>query len=97
MLTCHALSSPSGASAIQIIPSIQPIVDKLTVFQRTPAWVLPMAMRRPKWLKSPAASSGWYNWLQRQRLFWSLELLLGRTLINNHKSFIRKVILLAPC
>ncbi|GHF33728.1 Baeyer-Villiger monooxygenase [Kitasatospora xanthocidica] len=31
----------TGASAAQIIPSIQPEVGKLTVFQRTPAWVLP--------------------------------------------------------
>ncbi|MBV2156277.1 NAD(P)/FAD-dependent oxidoreductase [Kitasatospora sp. SUK 42] len=31
----------TGASAAQIIPAIQPVVGKLTVFQRTPAWVLP--------------------------------------------------------
>jgi cation diffusion facilitator CzcD-associated flavoprotein CzcO len=31
----------TGASAIQIIPSIAPIVDQLYVFQRTPAWVIP--------------------------------------------------------
>ena len=31
----------TGASAIQIVPRIQPHVDALTVFQRTPAWVLP--------------------------------------------------------
>ncbi|GAA2456605.1 NAD(P)/FAD-dependent oxidoreductase [Streptomyces macrosporus] len=31
----------TGASAIQIIPEIQPVVGKLTVFQRTPAWVMP--------------------------------------------------------
>ncbi len=31
----------TGASAVQIIPSIQPTVGRLTVFQRTPAWVLP--------------------------------------------------------
>lgn len=31
----------TGASAIQIIPAIAPFVDHLTVFQRTPAWVLP--------------------------------------------------------
>ncbi|WP_083976068.1 flavin-containing monooxygenase [Kitasatospora azatica] len=31
----------TGASAIQIVPSIQPKVGRLTVFQRTPAWVLP--------------------------------------------------------
>jgi cation diffusion facilitator CzcD-associated flavoprotein CzcO len=31
----------TGASAIQIIPSIQPKVRELTVFQRTPPWVVP--------------------------------------------------------
>ncbi|MBF6542181.1 flavin-containing monooxygenase [Nocardia brasiliensis] len=31
----------TGASAVQIIPSIAPEVGKLTVFQRTPVWSLP--------------------------------------------------------
>jgi len=31
----------TGASAIQIVPRLQPIVDALTVFQRTPPWVMP--------------------------------------------------------
>jgi cation diffusion facilitator CzcD-associated flavoprotein CzcO len=31
----------TGASAVQFIPEIQPKVQKLTLFQRTPAWVLP--------------------------------------------------------
>src|SRR5439155_13615636 len=31
----------TGASAIQIIPEIQPRVGQLFVFQRTPPWVLP--------------------------------------------------------
>ncbi|MET8875918.1 NAD(P)/FAD-dependent oxidoreductase [Nocardia sp. NPDC004604] len=31
----------TGASAIQYIPEIQPKVEHLTLFQRTPAWVLP--------------------------------------------------------
>lgn len=31
----------TGASAIQIVPNIQPLVEKLELFQRTPAWVLP--------------------------------------------------------
>ena len=30
----------TGASAIQIVPKIQPQVERLHVFQRTPAWVL---------------------------------------------------------
>jgi cation diffusion facilitator CzcD-associated flavoprotein CzcO len=31
----------TGASAIQFVPRIQPAVDALTVFQRTPPWILP--------------------------------------------------------
>ena len=31
----------TGASAIQIVPAIAPKVQQLTLFQRTPAWVLP--------------------------------------------------------
>ncbi len=31
----------TGASAIQIVPSIQPKVAALTIFQRTPGWVIP--------------------------------------------------------
>jgi cation diffusion facilitator CzcD-associated flavoprotein CzcO len=31
----------TGASAIQVIPSIAPEVERLTVFQRTPIWCLP--------------------------------------------------------
>jgi cation diffusion facilitator CzcD-associated flavoprotein CzcO len=44
----------TGASAIQIAPEIQPVVDRLVLFQRTPAWVLPRRDRRisaaEKWL-----------------------------------------------
>ncbi len=31
----------TGASAIQFVPAIQPLVQKLSLFQRTPAWVMP--------------------------------------------------------
>lgn len=31
----------TGASAIQFVPAIQPEVDQLTVFQRTPPWIMP--------------------------------------------------------
>ncbi|MER5216723.1 NAD(P)/FAD-dependent oxidoreductase [Streptomyces sp. NPDC002838] len=35
----------TGASAIQIVPAIQPLVEKLTLFQRTPPWVMPRVDR----------------------------------------------------
>lgn len=31
----------TGASAVQVIPEIAPIVEQLTVFQRTPIWCMP--------------------------------------------------------
>jgi cation diffusion facilitator CzcD-associated flavoprotein CzcO len=31
----------TGASAIQFVPQIQPLVSRLTVFQRTPPWIIP--------------------------------------------------------
>jgi cation diffusion facilitator CzcD-associated flavoprotein CzcO len=44
----------TGASAIQFVPRIQPLVNQLTVFQRTPPWVMPRRDRpisRPeRWL-----------------------------------------------
>ena len=36
----------TGASAVQIVPAIQPTVARLTLFQRTPAWVMPRRDRR---------------------------------------------------
>lgn len=31
----------TGASAVQVVPKIQPEVERVTVFQRTPPWILP--------------------------------------------------------
>jgi len=39
------VSIGTGGSAIQYLPEIAPKVKKLSVFQRTPAWVLPRDMR----------------------------------------------------
>lgn len=36
----------TGASAIQFVPEIQPMVGRLWLFQRTPPWVMPRAQRR---------------------------------------------------
>ena len=36
----------TGASAIQIVPRIQPEVKQLVLFQRTPAWIVPRRDRR---------------------------------------------------
>ncbi|MEV0602934.1 NAD(P)/FAD-dependent oxidoreductase [Streptomyces sp. NPDC050315] len=68
----------TGASAIQIVPEIQPTVERLTVFQRTPPWVMPRADRKitraEHWLhtKLPATR------VLRRQLLWGLrELQIG--------------------
>lgn len=35
----------TGASAIQLVPAIQPLVEKLYLFQRTPPWIVPRQQR----------------------------------------------------
>ena len=40
----------TGASAIQFVPQIQPLAARLTVFQRTPAWIMP---RRDRQISRP--------------------------------------------
>ncbi|MFP3991906.1 NAD(P)/FAD-dependent oxidoreductase [Streptomyces sp. E11-3] len=50
----------TGASAIQIVPEIQREVAQLTLFQRTPPWVLPRVDR---------AITGPERWLHRQLPF----------------------------
>ncbi|MFE2536728.1 flavin-containing monooxygenase [Streptomyces sp. NPDC059371] len=50
----------TGASAIQIVPAIQPDVARLTLFQRTPPWVMPRVDR---------AISGPERWLHRRLPF----------------------------
>ncbi|MEU6174312.1 NAD(P)/FAD-dependent oxidoreductase [Streptantibioticus parmotrematis] len=51
----------TGASAIQIVPAIQPRVDRLTVVQRTPPWVMPRMDRginaAEKWLHAKVPAS----------------------------------------
>ena len=44
----------TGASAVQVIPSIAPEVEQLTVFQRTPIWCLP----KPDGASRTAGSGG---------------------------------------
>jgi cation diffusion facilitator CzcD-associated flavoprotein CzcO len=41
----------TGASAVQIVPEIVAAAEQVTIFQRTPAWVLPKADRAygPRW------------------------------------------------
>lgn len=46
----------TGASAIQFVPEIQPVVGRLKLFQRTPAWMIP---------KPDGAFSNFTKWMFR--------------------------------
>jgi cation diffusion facilitator CzcD-associated flavoprotein CzcO len=64
----------TGASAIQIVPRIQPEVGRLHLFQRTPAWILPHRDRPVR----PLAKALYRNlpWLQqavRTGVYWWRE------------------------
>ncbi|OEV05247.1 flavin-containing monooxygenase [Streptomyces oceani] len=68
----------TGASAIQVVPAIAPEVDRLTVFQRTPPWVMPRVDRRisgaERWLHGRVPLTG----ALRRRLLWTIrELQVG--------------------
>ncbi|MFJ6012787.1 flavin-containing monooxygenase [Streptomyces sp. NPDC092952] len=68
----------TGASAIQIVPAIQPKVGRLTLFQRTPPWVMPRMDRRisgvERWLHRTLPVTG----TARRGLLWGIrELQVG--------------------
>ncbi|HEX5566366.1 MAG TPA: NAD(P)/FAD-dependent oxidoreductase [Streptomyces sp.] len=68
----------TGASAIQIVPEIQPLAGRLTLFQRTPPWILPRMDRKITGIERglharvPATSV-----LRRQMLWFVRELQVG--------------------
>jgi cation diffusion facilitator CzcD-associated flavoprotein CzcO len=64
----------TGASAIQFVPQIQPQVAQLTVFQRTPPWIL------PRWDRPFRPAEQWafrhlplVQRLARAGIYWSRE------------------------
>ena len=64
----------TGASAIQIVPAIQPDVGKLSLFQRTPAWVLPRRDREiTEKQKQRQRRFPLFNWLKRYWIFFERE------------------------
>ncbi len=73
----------TGASAIQIVPAIQPIVRHLTIFQRTAPWVVPHRNRRitdverSLYRRVPPAQR-----LVRDGIYWSREVLAAPLLRN---------------
>ncbi len=67
----------TGASAIQIVPSIQPTVGHLDLYQRTAPWVVPRPDRPIKpWLKKAYARVPGLQRLARAAIYWNRELLI---------------------
>jgi cation diffusion facilitator CzcD-associated flavoprotein CzcO len=72
----------TGASAIQFVPRIQPHVERLHVFQRTPPWILPHSDRRTTrveralWRALPRSQHLWRAgvWAGRESLVVGLAL-----------------------
>lgn len=64
----------TGGSAIQYCPEIAPQVQRLHVFQRTAAWVIPRDTRTyGEGAKLRFARHPWWRRLHRARLYWSNE------------------------
>ena len=65
----------TGASAIQFVPEIAPKAAKLTVFQRTPPWIIPkLDFPIPERWKNRFRRVPLPGWLFRTGLFWMYEL-----------------------
>ncbi len=66
----------TGASAVQVIPAIAPECGKLSVFQRTPAWVVPKRDKRySEGEKQFYARHPWALRASRALKYWTSELL----------------------
>jgi cation diffusion facilitator CzcD-associated flavoprotein CzcO len=63
----------TGASAIQFVPRLADQVRELTVFQRTPHWILPKSDRPFSAGQRLARRIGLYRAYVRSRLFWIHE------------------------
>jgi cation diffusion facilitator CzcD-associated flavoprotein CzcO len=64
----------TGASAIQFVPRIQPQAGKVTIFQRTPPWVVPHPGRRiPRWERWLYRRLPVLQRLKRYNAYWSRE------------------------
>jgi cation diffusion facilitator CzcD-associated flavoprotein CzcO len=94
----RVVSIGTGGSAIQYCPEIAPDVERLHVFQRTPAWVIPRDVRTySAGAKRRYARFPWWRKVHRARLYWTNESrvwpifhpLLARTLQRFARLFIR--------
>jgi len=67
----------TGASAVQIVPSIQPSVAHLSVFQRTPGWVVPHPLRPIRsWERRLYRRFPFIQRLVRAGIYWQREVVV---------------------
>ncbi|MEV7039975.1 NAD(P)/FAD-dependent oxidoreductase [Amycolatopsis sp. NPDC051061] len=64
----------TGASAVQFVPKIAPDVAELTLFQRTPPWIMPKPDHAmPRWAQTLFKRVPGTQRLYRNALYWFLE------------------------
>jgi cation diffusion facilitator CzcD-associated flavoprotein CzcO len=85
----------TGASAIQFVPRIVPRVAKLSLFQRTPPWILPKPDRPiHAWERALFRHVPGYMWAFRNWLYWRQEIFgIGYTLKPEYLKFAEKIAL----
>lgn len=73
----------TGASAIQFVPAIQPIVGRMTVVQRTAPWVTPrMDRETTRFERRLYAAAPWLQRLVRRRQYWMRELVTWKIMVS---------------
>lgn len=73
----------TGSTAAQAIPELIKTGAKVTVFQRTAQWILPIAnFRFPQWLKTCARQFGWCQYLLRKLPFLFMEHIFTKAVIG---------------
>ena len=66
----------TGASSIQFVPKIQPQVSHLSLFQRTPPWILPRHDHRiPSWQRAMFRILPFTQRFARTKIYWQQELI----------------------
>src|SRR5699024_6304509 len=78
----------TGASSIQFVPEIADEVGDLTIFQRTPPWIMPKSDRRmPEWAQEVFARVPGAQRVYRDLLYWMLE--VRAVGFNGHFGFLK--------
>lgn len=68
----------TGASAIQFVPKIQPLVGQLLLFQRTPPWIMPRHDRAvPRWRRALYRALPFAQQVQRGALYLKREVMFA--------------------